>query len=200
MDIFNYHPKTGEFLGAGVAEPNPLEPDDPLVPGYATTLAPPQAEERRAPVYRNAGGQPPQNWPDGSWTLVPDYRAVPLFRTADGSAFGLGDEYNGLGDLPAFLTDEARPGPAYKWVADEWVLDEQLETQQLTAQALAQRDALLAEADQLIAPLMDGFVLDELTPEEEIRLKALSQYRKALRAVNGQAGFPRTINWPVKPA
>ncbi|MNL58947.1 Caudovirales tail fiber assembly protein [compost metagenome] len=85
-------------------------------------------------------------------------------------------------------------------MADEWVLDEQLETQQLTAQALAQRDALLAEADQRIAPLMDGFVLDELTPEDEVRLKALSQYRKALRAVNGQAGFPRTINWPVKPA
>ncbi|MCA3771400.1 phage tail assembly chaperone, partial [Cutibacterium sp.] len=26
------------------------------------------------------------------------------------------------------------------------------------------------------------------------------QYRKALRAVTAQTGFPRTINWPVKPA
>ncbi|URF02960.1 tail fiber assembly protein [Cupriavidus campinensis] len=199
MNIHNYHPRTGEYLGAGLADDNPLDQENPIVPGFATPSEPPSASGRVA-VYLDAAGRAPQNWPDGTWTLVPDYRAVSLFRTADGSVFELGDEYNGLGDLPAFLTDEARPGPAYKWVADEWVLDEQLETQQLTAQALAQRDALLAEADRLIAPLMDGFVLDELTPDDEVRLKALSQYRKALRAVNGQAGFPRTINWPVKPA
>jgi hypothetical protein len=58
----------------------------------------------------------------------------------------------------------------------------------------------LYEADQLIAPLMDGFVLGELTTEDEVALKALSQYRKALRAVTSQPGFPRTIDWPVKPA
>ncbi|MNT85516.1 Caudovirales tail fiber assembly protein [compost metagenome] len=75
-----------------------------------------------------------------------------------------------------------------------------LEAEQLAAAARAQRDALLAEADGLIAPLMDGFVLGELTVEDEARLRALSQYRKALRAVTSQAGFPRTINWPVKPA
>ncbi|WP_313818717.1 tail fiber assembly protein [Cupriavidus sp.] len=199
MEIFNYHPQTGQFLTPGIADENPLEPEAPIVPGYATPAPPPTAGERQVAVYRTADGNAPQNWGEGNWTLVPDYRGVLLYRTSDGSPFEFGAEYSGLGDRPAFLTDEQRPGPAYKWVADEWVLDEQLETQQLTAQALAQRDALLAEADQLIAPLMDGFVLDELTPEEEIRLKALSQYRKALRAVNGQAGFPRTINWPVKP-
>lgn len=200
MEIFNYHPLTGEFLGTGVADDNPLDPANPIVPGYATSIAPPQATERRVAVCRDAAGHAPQNGPEGAWTLVPDYRAVPLFRTADGSTFDLGHEYNGLGDLPPFLTDAPRPSAAHEWVNDDWVLNSQLETQQLAATARAQRDAMLDEADQLIAPLMDGFVLDELTAEDEILLKALSQYRKALRAVPAQAGFPRTINWPVKPA
>ncbi|WP_137923959.1 tail fiber assembly protein [Cupriavidus sp. 2SB] len=199
MDIHNYHPITGEFLSTGVADENPLEPENPIVPGYATPAEPPQAQERRVRVYLAESGAVPQNWPAGAWTLVPDYRGVPLFRTTDGSAFELGPEYSGLGDLPPFLTDEVRPSPAHVWLNDEWTLDEALETSQMIATATAKRDALLADADQLIAPLMDGFVLDELTPEDEARLKALSQYRKALRAVTSQAGFPRTINWPVKP-
>lgn len=200
MDIFSYHPITGELLGKGVADDNPLQPDDPIVPGYATPTAVPDAVEHRVRVYLDESGVPPQNWQTGSWTLVPDYRGVPLFRTTDGSAFELGVDYSGLGDLPPFLTDEPRPSPAHVWLNDEWTLDDALETQQLAAVAKAQQASLLAEADQLVAPLMDGFVLGELTPEDDARLKALSQYRKALRAVTAQPGFPRTIEWPVKPA
>lgn len=189
MDIFNYHPLTGEYLGVGAADENPLQPEEPIVPGFATTIPPPALDGRRVPIYVTEGGIIPQNWPEGSWTAVPDYRAVPLFRTADGSPFELGVEYNGLGDLPPFLTDERRPSAAHVWLNGEWTLDEALETSQMIAAATAKRDALLAEADQLIAPLMDGFVLDELSTEESTLLKGLSQYRKALRAVTGQAGF-----------
>lgn len=200
MEVFNYHPVTGEFLSIGLADDNPLNAEEPIVPGYATPVAAPATGAHQIAVYRTPAGQAPQNWAEGSWTLVPDYRGVPLFRTVDGSAFQVGDEYSGLGDLPPFLTDEPRPTAAHVWLNDEWTLDEALETSQMIASATSKRDGLLAEADQLIAPLMDGFVLDELSTEESALLKALSQYRKALRAVTGQAGFPRTINWPVKPA
>ena len=199
MDIHNYHPISGEYLGDGQADENPLKPEDPIVPGYATPTAPPAAGARGGALYLGADRRPPQNWPDGAWTLAPDYRAEPLFRIADGSPFVLGAEYSGLGDLPAFLTDEPRPSSAHKWVDEEWTLDVALETEQLAAAARAKRDALLAEADRLIAPLMDAQVLEEITAEELVQLKAMSQYRKALRAVTAQAGFPRTINWPVKP-
>lgn len=133
MNAYNYHPLTGEFLSIGAADDNPLDPADPIVPGYATPTAPPVPGERSTAVYRDAQGQVPQNWTAGAWTLVPDYRAVPLFRTVDGSAFELGAEYAGLGDLPPFLTDAPRPSPAYKWVADEWVLDGSLEADLLAA-------------------------------------------------------------------
>ncbi|WP_061960261.1 tail fiber assembly protein [Cupriavidus pauculus] len=200
MEIFNYHSITGELLSLGIADDNPLDPKDPIVPGFATPNAPPAGGGRQVPVYRDSNGIAPQNWPEGSWILVPDYRAVPLFRTTDGSAFELGAEYSGLGDLPPFLTEEPRPSPAHVWLNEEWALDQALETSQMIASATSKRDALLAEADRLIAPLMDGFVLDELTEDDSARLKALSQYRKALRAVTSQPGFPRTIAWPVKPA
>lgn len=200
MIIYNFNQSTGEYIGSGMADESPLDPENPIVPGFATPIAPPEVGERQVALYLDASGIAPQNWPEGGWTVAPDYRGVQLFRTEDGAPFFLGAEYSGVGDLPAFLTDEPRPSPAHVWQNDEWTLDEALETQQLAAAAIARRDALLLEADQLIAPLMDGFVLGELTEEEEARLRALSQYRKALRAVTSQAGFPRTINWPAKPA
>lgn len=200
MEIYNYHPLTGEYLGRGLADDSPLDPGNPIVPGYATPNAPPTPVGRGIAVFRTSTGSVPQNWPDGAWTSMPDYRAVPLYRTADGSRFEPGAEYSGIGDLPAFLTDEARPGPAHVWRDEAWQLDAVVEAQQLASMARAQRDDLLVEADRLIAPLMDGFVLGELLAADEARLKVLSQYRKALRTVPDQAEFPRTINWPVKPA
>ncbi|MBK5570102.1 tail fiber assembly protein [Ensifer sp. SSB1] len=199
MEIFNYHPMTGEFLSAGVADENQLDPSDPIVPGYATRVAMPAGIADRVHVYRRPDGSVPQNWPEGNWSLVPDYRRVAIYRTADGSEFEIGNEFNGLGELPQFLTDMPRPTAAHVWSGDSWVLDAAKETAMLTAEAMATRARLLGEADQLIAPLMDGFVLDELTAEDSARLKALSQYRKDVRAVSSQAGFPRSIAWPVRP-
>lgn len=200
MEIFNYHPQTGQFLTPGVADENPLEPEAPIVPGYATPTAPPTAGERQVAVYRTADGHAPQNWGEGSWTLVPDYRGTQLYRTADGSKFQFGGEYSGLGDLPLFLTDEPRPSDAHVWQNDEWTLDVALETEQLSAAARREQAVLLYEADQLIAPLMDGFVLEDIDADGLALLKKLSQYRKDLRAVTSQASFPRAIDWPVKPA
>ena len=45
MDIWHYHPTTGRLLGAGVADPNPVEEGAWLVPAFAATVAPPAATE-----------------------------------------------------------------------------------------------------------------------------------------------------------
>ena len=58
------------------------------------------------------------------------------------------------------------------------------------SEARAERDRLLAETDFLMMPDY---------PLDEERKAAVLAYRQALRDVPEQAGFPRQIDWPVKP-
>ena len=60
----------------------------------------------------------------------------------------------------------------------------------LAAEAREKRNALIAETDYLVMP-------DYPLPED--RRQAVMAYRQALRDVPEQAGFPRQIDWPVKP-
>lgn len=52
MQIYHYHPATGEYLGEGLADPSPLEPGKYLVPANATATAPPTAMTGKVRVWR----------------------------------------------------------------------------------------------------------------------------------------------------
>ena len=52
MQIYHYHPATGEYLGEGSADESPLEPGAYLVPAHATTTAPPTAMSGKVRVWR----------------------------------------------------------------------------------------------------------------------------------------------------
>lgn len=41
MKIYHYHPQTGAYLGEGVADADPLQPGQWLLPAHATADAPP---------------------------------------------------------------------------------------------------------------------------------------------------------------
>jgi len=62
----------------------------------------------------------------------------------------------------------------------------------LASSARAQRNGLLAESDSQVLP--DRWAA--MTTEQQT---AWAVYRQALRDLPQQAGFPTTINWPVKP-
>jgi len=51
MRIYNYHPLTGVYLGESDADPNPLEPDAPIIPAFATTIAPPTCNSGEQAVF-----------------------------------------------------------------------------------------------------------------------------------------------------
>lgn len=53
MKIYNYHPTTGEFLNATLADPDPKNPSNFLIPAYATSKSPPIKKEGYALVYIN---------------------------------------------------------------------------------------------------------------------------------------------------
>ena len=58
------------------------------------------------------------------------------------------------------------------------------------AEAREKRNALIAETDYMAMPDY---------PLDDERKAAVLAYRQALRDVPEQAGFPRQIDWPVKP-
>lgn len=53
LPIYHFDQTTGHFLGTGIADKNPLDRDNPLIPAGATTIAPP---EKRAGFLRIFSG------------------------------------------------------------------------------------------------------------------------------------------------
>lgn len=62
--------------------------------------------------------------------------------------------------------------------------------EEYATEAREKRNALIAETDYMAMPDY---------PLDEERRAAVLAYRQALRDVPEQAGFPRQIDWPVKP-
>lgn len=63
MDIYHYHSLTGEYLGKGVADPNPLEEGNWLMPANSTVMEPLPPEDGKAVV-----------WSDQQWSYLADHR------------------------------------------------------------------------------------------------------------------------------
>lgn len=75
MQIFNFDPETGEYLGSGSADRNPMfNPDTPgdtefLTPAFSTTTAPPTVAAKQAAVFIG-----------GAWSIAIDRRGEIWFR------------------------------------------------------------------------------------------------------------------------
>lgn len=63
--IFNLHPSTGELVSQGLADRDPEDPENFLIPAYATTVTPPALDDNQAALFQ-----------DEAWTVVPDYRGT----------------------------------------------------------------------------------------------------------------------------
>jgi hypothetical protein len=108
--IYNYHPKTGEFLNEAPADESPLEPGVALIPAYATIIKPPKTASREVAVFA-----------DGQWKVKADWRGAALFSTTDGSAVSISEIGKSPTDVGA--TDKAIPSASHSWKDGAWVLD-----------------------------------------------------------------------------
>jgi hypothetical protein len=96
MEIYHYHPVSGEFVGAGQADPDPLDKGNLLIPANATDTAAPAEQAGKARV-----------WNGSAWVHVLDHRGE-TWWDADGEAVQIQE----LGD-PADqgLTSVEPPAP-----------------------------------------------------------------------------------------
>lgn len=91
MQIWNYHPVTGELLGSSLADPNPVEEGEWLIPAHATPVAPGAAQPGRGYIFNGSG-----------WSNVPDCRGETWWK-ADA-------EFNIAPVLIYFIGDPAHRG------------------------------------------------------------------------------------------
>lgn len=104
MDVFNYAPMTGEYLGRTEADPSPNEEGKFIIPAAGTIIEPPDAGENEIAV-----------WTGEEWELQADYRGQTFYNTEDGSLVSFE-----LGDIPGDATQTPRPDPAAVWTGTEW--------------------------------------------------------------------------------
>lgn len=183
--IYHAHPVTGEYLGQGFADPDPLDPDNWLVPAHAFLDEPPQLEQGR--VACRTDGQV-------SWVSVEDNRGT-VYSTVTGQA----DLYEEIGPLPATLTRTARPSAYHCWNGSAWELDAAARDVGVRQQVLIDRDARLGLAGLRIGPLQDAVELDRATEREQALLMAWKDYRVELGRIEQQEGFPLDVRWPQSP-
>lgn len=109
MEIYHYHPVTGEFLGAGKADRDPLEPANWLVPANATTTPPPAVPAETAAVYEA-----------GTWSLLESHKGKTVYHKQTKAERQITE----LGPIPNNETKLA-PGPDDVWdeVTASWQLD-----------------------------------------------------------------------------
>ncbi len=196
MRIHHYDHITGEWLKPGTADDNPLEPDSPLIPAYATATEPPAATEGSVALYLDAAGAASRNWWEGAWQVQADFRTAPLYRTADGAVYDYSGAYQGIGPLPADLTPLARPSAAHIWGGEGWQLDEALRASLHRADGLVERNIRMKQARRAIEPLQAAVDLADATEAEAARLVAWRRHLVALNRVDLDAD---PVAWPVAP-
>lgn len=86
MNIYHFDRVSSEFLGAGMADPDPLNPKGWIVPAHSTPKQPPPTDDNEAAIFDVSADR---------WLLTEDYRGT-RYWLPDGSAH----EITALGIVP----------------------------------------------------------------------------------------------------
>ncbi|PKQ80089.1 hypothetical protein AOX56_12600 [Aeromonas sobria] len=195
--IYHYEATTGCLIGEGVADINPLDPESPLLPAYATKSQPPLTGKFECARYLAPSGHVPAHHADGEWAVQPDWRDVPLWNTEDGSEMAI-CEPNITPDEKG-ATTVPYPGQGYVWRDEQWQEDQALKYQfaeQAAERELASRMAVANAEINRIKPAVDG---GYAKPEDVELLPKWQRYLYELPDVREQAGWPFSVAWTEIP-
>lgn len=103
------------FVCATVADADPMQPGNWLIPAGCVEVAPPETGKNQVAQWQ-AGSQ--------TWRIIPDYRGQTAYRTDTWQHDGIAaDTVTEPGELPAGLTIEPPPSSLHTWDGKAWVLD-----------------------------------------------------------------------------
>jgi hypothetical protein len=109
MKIYHYDPTQGFLTAVSLADADPLQPDNWLVPSNATPITPPAAPEGGIAVFE-----------EGAWRVCPDTRGA--WYTAAGQA----RQIDSLIEPIEGLVRAARPTACHALVDGSWQLSPEL--------------------------------------------------------------------------
>ena len=195
--IYHYDAITGCQLSVGVTSSNPLEPDSPLLPTYATTTKPPTVGGRECARYIDSAGRVPAYHADGGWVVQPDWRDVMLWRTDDGTEITIVEPNVTPEQIGAAVVPY--PGPGYVWRGEQWqedpLLKHQLAEQAAEREMMFRQSKATAEINR-IKPAVDG---GYAKPDDAELLPKLQRYLYELPDVRTKPGWPEQPQWPNTP-
>lgn len=153
------------------------------MPALAFRDPPPPAQPGQAVIRTDAG-----------WEHVDDYRGQTAYDKQTRAAVNV----DALGPLPDRLTllPPASLCDAWDDERSEWVADPAAERAQQLERDTATRDALMREANEHIAVLVDAVDLGMATDDEVVALTAWRQYRVYLARLDLSQ---QPIVWPSRP-
>lgn len=136
-----------------------------------------------------------------AWELVDDYRGQTAYHKQTRQQIII-DE---LGPIREILTTTPPTSPFDVWneQSQEWIKDVTQEELWLIQQAQSQRQALMSEASQEIAVLVDALdpaIIGDPNDTDQVKLIAWKTYRVELSKIDQQPTYPGSIAWPAKPA
>ena len=103
------------YLCTTVADRDPLDENNWLIPAGCVETAPPQTGKNQTAQWQQDGQ---------TWRIIPDYRGQTAYRTDTWQHDGIAaDTVTEPGELPAGLTIEPPPSSLHTWDGKAWVLD-----------------------------------------------------------------------------
>jgi hypothetical protein len=182
--IYHTDSLTGEFIGSGYADPDPLEPGNWLIPARAYREQPPEPDANQAVIRTN-----------NEWELVADYRGF-IYSIENGSAI----QHDELGEVPYGFTTQPCPGPDYLWIDSKWMLDQAAQARREQTAERAWRDSEVDSIEWLRDRHRDE---DDLGTSHVLTADKFTQlltYMQALRDWPQAVGFPSMEHRPLAPS
>ncbi|WP_308017670.1 hypothetical protein [Neisseria bergeri] len=137
------------YIGSTGADPDPLNPENWLIPAGCIETAPPEIPEHHA-----------ARWTGEGWEILEDLRGQTAYRTSDGGKTDIEE----VGVLPEGLTLIPRPSDYHEWDGGSWVLKPTAQKKMLQ-EAKSEK---LAEINRAAQSYIDRVACLDKVPEFEV--------------------------------